>query len=80
MHEAKGEDNLEIYKIQSKEPFGIESDRHSSMTKLLVVTVLVSRFIKKLKKENTSNGIIETFEIENAEKNLDNTCPKASLW
>ena len=51
--------------IKLDTPFGINIARFSSMTRLLRVTVLVQKFISKLKKHRI--GLIEASEIESAE-------------
>ena len=51
--------------IKLNTPFGINIARFSSMTRLLRVTVLVEKFISKLKKHRI--GLIEASEIESAE-------------
>ena len=54
--------------IKAKSPFGIDSKRFSSLTKLLRVTAWVVRFIKKLKRNLTTTGPIQTSEMGDAEK------------
>ena len=53
---------------KAKSPFEIDSKRFSSLTKLLRVTAWVVRFIKKLKRNLTTTGPIQTSEMDDAEK------------
>ena len=64
------EDTPEIPQIptEGKTPFGIDSQRFSSLTKLLRVTAWVTRFVNKLKKKSTSTGPIEAAEMNEAEE------------
>ena len=49
-------------------PFGIDSRRFSSLTKLLRVTAWVTRFVNKVKKKSTSTGPIQAAEMNAAEE------------
>ncbi|MBV2113425.1 MAG: aspartyl protease family protein [Candidatus Thiodiazotropha sp. (ex Ctena orbiculata)] len=54
---------------EGSSPFGIDIKRFSSVTRLLRVTALVSRFINKLKKKNDHyKGQINPSELERAER------------
>ena len=53
---------------RTKNPFGIDTHRFSSLTKLLRVTSLVNRFINRLKRNLTTTGPIQASEMDNAEK------------
>ena len=55
------------YSSGSCSPLGIESDRFSSITKMLRVTALALRFIKKLRDAQSNKGPITTSEINEAE-------------
>ncbi|XP_045205909.2 uncharacterized protein LOC123558098 [Mercenaria mercenaria] len=49
-------------------PFTIDCKRYSSLTKLLRVTALVTRFVKTLKKEKVNESYLSSEELKKAEK------------
>jgi hypothetical protein len=49
-------------------PFGIDYQRYSTVTKLLRVTTLVKRFLRKLKGEKFDSSSITSSELSEAEK------------
>ena len=48
-------------------PLGMDSSNFSSLTRLLRVTALVLRFIRKLQKRNSSSGFIKATELHESE-------------
>ena len=54
--------------LSPKAHFGIDSQRFSSLTKLLRVTAWVTRFVNKLKKKSTSTRPIQAAEMNEAEE------------
>lgn len=49
-------------------PLGIECERYSSITKLLRVTALALRFIKRLRDSKCKKGPLTRSEIDGAKK------------
>lgn len=56
------------YKTGADPPLGIDSQRYSSLTKMLRVTALALRFVSRLKKKSISEGSLTSCELNQAEK------------
>ena len=55
---------LKTYSLGKCAPFGIECDRFSSLTKLIRVTAIVLRFIRKLKNPKYGKGPLTSSELK----------------